>query len=197
MEYFNTFFIDKESDIRVDLYKNEGNYLSYVISSPNVHTGNLISNLAKVTNQKVSFDKNRKKIIKGKIPSLLTSNNDEVFVFRLNGMKIANINGNGTIEKRALVPAISKVLMCQTKDYKLPLEKTIIKTYLPCDCKFKTDLHTHMNACLYPSVLVTIKLTRAKKITLKVATRPISKIYASILLDNLAFVYSTSVLLIR
>jgi len=160
MEYFNTFFIDKESDIRVDLYKNEGNYLSYVISTPNVHSGNLISNFAKVTNQKVSFNKNKMKVIKGKIPCLLTSHNDEVYIFRLNGMKIANINGDGTIEKRALVPAISKVLMCQTKDYKLPINKTIMKTYLPYDCKFKTDLHTHMNACLYPSVLIALGIVR-------------------------------------
>ncbi len=161
MEYFNTFFLDKESDIRVDLYKNNNQgYLSYVISTPFVHTGNLITNLAKITNTKVSFNADKKKIIRGRIPCFLTTRNDEVYIFRLNGRKIANIYPDGTIEKRCLIPAISKVLMTQTKDYKLSVSQTLVKTYLPYGCKFKTDLHTHMNGNIYPSALVALGIKR-------------------------------------
>lgn len=40
--------------------------------------------------------------------------------------------------------------MSQTKNYKLPIDKTIVKSYILKKSKFRTDLHTHMNANLTP-----------------------------------------------
>ena len=52
--------------------------------------------------------------------------NEEVYIFRLAGMKIANIYNN-RIEVKAKMPAITKTLMSQTKDYKL--EGKLCKKY--------------------------------------------------------------------
>ena len=60
-----------------------------------------------------------------------------------------------TLEK-ATIPAINKTLMSQTKDYKLPVEKTIAKTYIKQPNKFKTDLHSHMNGNLSPDLLIAL-----------------------------------------
>ena len=46
--YFNRFYLDKEKDIVITLYKENEDELNYIIETPNHHTGNLITNLAKV-----------------------------------------------------------------------------------------------------------------------------------------------------
>ena len=48
MEYFTTFYLDKERDIVVNLYKSDEDELTYVIETPNHNSGNLISNLARI-----------------------------------------------------------------------------------------------------------------------------------------------------
>ena len=40
------------------------------------------------------------------------------------------INKDGKIEIKAKIPAINKILMAQTKSYKLPAHKTIVKSYI-------------------------------------------------------------------
>ena len=45
--YFTTFYLDKERDIVVNLYKTDEDELSYIIETPNHSTGNLITNSAK------------------------------------------------------------------------------------------------------------------------------------------------------
>ena len=50
--------------------------------------------------------------------------------------------------------------MSQTKKYKLPINKTIVKTYILKKSKFRTDLHTHMNANLTPDVLISLGIAR-------------------------------------
>ena len=74
--------------------------------------------------------------------------NEDVYIFRLGGYKVANIFADGGVQLNGQIPAIIKTLMSQTKDYKLPIEKTIVKSYIFKKLKFKTDLHTHMNANL-------------------------------------------------
>ncbi len=69
------------------------------------------------------------KIIIGKILASINSNNEEVYIFRLGGIKIANIYED-RIEIKAKIPAITKTFMSQTKNYNLPIEKTIVKTYI-------------------------------------------------------------------
>ena len=94
------------------------------------------------------------KIIKGKMKAMINGNNEEVYVFRLGEIKLANIY-NDRIEIKAQIPAISKTLMSQTKNYKLPIEKTFVKTYILKQSKFRTDLHTyecHINTRLFNSI---------------------------------------------
>ena len=158
--YFNKFYLDKEKDIQVHLYKTENiDELCFIIRTPNHKTGNLITNLAKVCNLSVDKDKNDMKIIKGIIPASLNGDNEEVYILRLGGMKIANIYNN-RIEVKARIPAISKTLMAQTKDYKLNIHQTILKSYVLKRLKFRTDLHTHMNANLSPDVLIALGIKR-------------------------------------
>ena len=67
MEYFTQFYLDQEKDMIVELYK-EQDHLFYILRTPNHTTGNLISNLAKMCDLKISFDDAGLKIIKGEIP---------------------------------------------------------------------------------------------------------------------------------
>ena len=155
MAYFGRFYLDKEKDMIVDLDMNNEE-LSFCLYTPNHHTGNLITNLAKLCSLPLSQDEHGLKIIRGKVPCYYDAYNQRIYIFRLGGTKTANIYPDGRIEMKAHVPAISKTLMSQTKDYKLDIERTIIKTYIKKECKFRTDLHTHMNANLEPDVLIAL-----------------------------------------
>ena len=157
------FYLDKEKDIIVNVYTENEDELRYIIETPNHNTGNLITNLAKLF--KVETIKNSKdmKIITGLLPACINGDNEIVYILRLGGIKIANIYENGKIEIKAKIPAIAKTLMSQTKDYNLPIEKTIVKSYILKKCKFRTDLHTHMNANLSPDVLIALGIKHQLK----------------------------------
>ena len=127
--YFNKFYLDKEKDIIVNLYKSNIDELTYILETPNHNTGNLITNLAKICNIETIKNENEMKIIKGVIPASINGDNEEVYIFRLGGIKIANIYKD-KIEIKAKIPAIIKTLMSQTKNYKLPVEKSIVKTFI-------------------------------------------------------------------
>ena len=152
---FGQFYLDREKDMIVTLEKN-GEEMTYVLSTPNHHSGNLITNLAKLCDLPLSSDENGLVVIRGTVPCYIDAYNQEIYIFRLGGTKVANIYPDGRIEMKASVPSISKTLMSQTKDYQLDIAKTIIKTYLFRDCKFHADLHTHMNANLYPDTLIAL-----------------------------------------
>ena len=155
MEYFGRLYLDKEKDIIVELFM-EGETMHYVLKTPNHGTGNLITNLAEMCGLPLSLDEDGMKIIRGTLPCYVTAENRKVFIFRLRDTKVANIYPDGTIERKASIPAISKTLMSQTKDYRLDFKKTVVKTYILRECKFRTDLHTHMNANLDPDVLIAL-----------------------------------------
>ena len=184
LKYFNRFYIDKEKDILVELYRNSNpNELEYIIRTPNHKNGNFINNLAKVCDEKVSADNNGLKVIKGIIPCSINGDGEDVYIFRLAGMKIANIYEN-TIEVKAKIPAITKTLMSQTKNYKYDIKKTIVKSYIKKESKFRTDLHTHMNANLSPDTLIAIGIAHqlryplyyVKKLSLKLTPMQVDKI---------------------
>ena len=158
MIFFQQFFLDREKDIAVDLYL-DGEKLFHVIRTPNHHTGNLISNLARLCALETSEDENGLKVVRGEIPCYFDGDNRKMYILRLGNTKIANIFPDGRVELKASIPAISKTLMSQTKDYRLGVEKTIVKTYIRSDCKFRTDLHTHMNGNLSPDVLIALGIT--------------------------------------
>ncbi len=155
MIWFQRFYLDKEKDMIVDLYK-EGDDLTYTLRTPNHSTGNLITNLAKLCGLPLSFDEKGLKIICGKVPCYVDGYNRSIYIFRLGNTKVANIYPDGTVEMKAQIPSISKTLMSQTKDYRPDERKTIVKTYIPRECKFRTDLHTHMNANLRPDILIAL-----------------------------------------
>lgn len=155
MSYFGHFFLDKEKDIIVELDR-EGQEISYVLRTPNHATGNLITNLARLCQLPLDTGPDGLKIIRGTLPCYVDARNRLLYVFRLLDTKIANIYPDGTIERKASIPAISKTLMSQTKDYQLDFRKTVVKTYILRECKFETDLHTHMNANLSPDILIAL-----------------------------------------
>lgn len=155
MKHFARFYLDKEKDIVVDLSMTK-EQLSYVLRTPNHGTGNLITNLAVMFSLPLSYAKDGMKIVAGTIPCYLDAANRPVYIFHLGKTKVANIYPDGTIERKAYIPAISKTLMSQTKDYRLPYEKTIVKTFIRKEEKFRADLHTHMNANLEPDTLIAL-----------------------------------------
>ena len=155
MKYFGTFYLDREKDMIVTLQEEKG-HLYYEIETPNHATGNLIRNLARLTHLPLTMNAEGLQVIRGKVPCYIDGNNQEIFIFRLGNTKTANIYPDGRIEMKASIPAISKTLMSQTKDYRLDEAKTIFKTYIRKECKFMTDLHTHMNGNLNPDVLIAL-----------------------------------------
>ena len=94
--------------------------------------------------------------IRGEVPCYIDGNNEEIFIFRLGDTKVANIYPDGRVEMKASIPSIAKTLMSQTTDYRLPISKTIFKTYIPRELKFHADLHTHMNGNLSPDILIAL-----------------------------------------
>ncbi len=155
MKYFTHFYLDQEKDIIVDLYQ-DNDHLFYQLKTPNHTTGNLITNLSKLCELDISYDENGLKFIQGEIPCYYNDEGNLVYIFHLKDTKIANIYPDGRIERKASIPAISKTLMSQTKNYHLDFKKTIVKTFILKDNKFHTDLHTHMNANLTGDMLIAL-----------------------------------------
>ena len=152
---FGTFYLDKEKDLIVDLYL-EGGEMHYVLRTPNHGTGNLIRNLASLCALPLSEGEDGLMVVRGTVPCYVDRDNRKMYIFRLLDTKVASIYPDGTIELKASIPAISKTLMSQTKHFDLDYHKVIVKTYILNECKFHTDLHTHMNANLDPDVLIAL-----------------------------------------
>ena len=112
MSYFGKLYLDKEKDIVIYL-DMEGSELSYTIEAKNHQSKNLIHNLAKISGQETVV-KNGKTVIVGQIPSYIKGDGKRVYIFRLNGTKLANIYPDGSIEVNSLIPAIAKTGMGQT-----------------------------------------------------------------------------------
>ncbi|QFJ53556.1 adenosine deaminase [Pseudobutyrivibrio xylanivorans] len=158
MTYFTCFFLDNEKDIIVNLYKDLDR-MFYVLKTPNHGTGNLIRNLSRICNLPLTKDDNDMLVIKGEVPCFIDGSNRESYIFRLRDTKVASIYPDGTVEVKATIPAIAKTLMSQTKDFVLPVEKTIFKTYIRRELKFRADLHTHMNGNLSGDVLIALGIS--------------------------------------
>jgi adenosine deaminase len=155
MTYLTCFFLDNEKDIIVNLYKDLDR-MYYVLTTPNHSTGNLIRNISKTCKLPLSQDDNGMLIITDEIPCFIDGNNQESYIFKLADTEIASIFPDGTVERKATIPAIAKTLMSQTKDFKLPAGKTIFKTFIRKDLKFRADLHTHMNGNLTGDILIAL-----------------------------------------
>ena len=156
MSYFGRLYLDKEKDIVVRL-DMENTVLKYTIYANNYQKDNVISNLARISNQETVM-RNGRKVIEGEIPCYIKGDGRKVYIFRLNGTKLANIYPNGEIEVNSLIPAIAKTLMSQTKDYKYSFRETVVKSYVPERVKLSTDLHTHGNANLIADTLIALAI---------------------------------------
>ena len=156
MSYFGKFYLDKEKDIVVHL-DMEGSVLRYTIFAMNHQSKNLIRNLAVTAGQK-TVERDGKQVIVGEIPCYIKGDGQRVYIFRLNGTKLANIYPDGKIEVNSVIPAIAKTLMSQTKDYKYSFRETMVKSYVPEDVKLSTDLHTHGNANLSADILIALAI---------------------------------------
>ena len=156
MNQFGKFYLDKEKDIVVSLDMNQS-VLSYTIEALNHQSKNLIKNLAAISGQE-TIEKNGKHVITGQIPCYIKGDGQRVYIFRLNGTKLANIYPDGKIEVNSVIPAIAKTLMSQTKDYQYSFRETMVKSYVPEHVKLSTDLHTHGNANLNADILVALAI---------------------------------------
>ena len=154
--FFTRFYLDKERDIVINLYKTGEDELSYVLETPNHGTGNLITNLANLCGVETVKNEKDMKIITGKIPASINAKNEDLYIFRLGGYRIANIFDDKGVQLNGQIPAIAKTLMSQTKNYRFPIEKTIVRSFILKKLKFRTDLHTHMNATLSPDCLIAL-----------------------------------------
>ncbi|MGN8738304.1 adenosine deaminase [Bilifractor sp. HCP3S3_D3] len=155
MTYFTCFFLDNEKDIIVNLYRDLGR-LCYELETPNHHSGNLIRNLAKLCALPLCENERGLLVIRGEVPCYIDAANEEVYIFRLGNTKVANIYPDGRVEMKASIPSIAKTLMSQTRDYRFDISKTIFKTYIRREYKFRADLHTHMNGNLSPDILIAL-----------------------------------------
>ena len=77
MIFFQRFYLDREKDIVVELYM-EGERLYHVIRTPNHHTGNLISNLARLCGLETVEDENGLKVIRGEVPCYIDGDNRRI-----------------------------------------------------------------------------------------------------------------------
>ena len=179
------FYLDKEKDIVVNLIEEKEDELTYILETPNHNTGNLITNLARICGLKTIKNEKDMKIIKGTIPASINGDNEEVYIFRMGGIKVANIYKDGRVAIKATIPAISKTLMSQTKNYNFSINETLVKSYILKKAKFRTDLHTHMNANLFPDCLIALGIVHQiryplyyiKKLNLKMSLEQEEKIY--------------------
>ena len=74
--FITKFYLDKEKDIIVNLYKTDKDELTYILETPNHHTGNLITNLAKVCKVETVKNENDMKIIKGVLEALINDDGE-------------------------------------------------------------------------------------------------------------------------
>ena len=156
MSSFGKFYLDKEKDIVVYL-DLEGTTMSYTILALNHQSDNLINNLAAISGM-ATQSRGGKPAITGQIPCYIKGDGQRVYIFRLNGTKLANIYPDGKIQVNSMIPAIAKTLMSQTKDYHYSFRETMLKSYVPERVKLSTDLHTHGNANLNADILIALAI---------------------------------------
>lgn len=148
----NVFYLDKEKDIVVTLYKTDTSKVLYKIETPNHNTGNLITSIAKMCNLAIEKDENDMKVINGSLFPI----KDKYYMFMLGGMNVATFNSRGKVKVNCRIPAIIKTLMSQTKNYKLDVEESLLYYEIAKEQKLRTDLHSHLHGILKPDMLIAL-----------------------------------------
>ena len=99
--WFQRFYLDKEKDVIVNLYRERGGIMRFVLSTPNHGTGNLIRNLAALCGLPLSEGSDGLLVIRGTVPSYIDGYNRQLYIFRLGDTKVANIYPDGRVEIKA------------------------------------------------------------------------------------------------
>ena len=183
MKYYDSLYLDLEKDVVIDLYIDKDKFY-YVLKTPNHKTGNLIRNFATICNLKLSTGEDGLLQIEGRVPCFINEENKRVHILKFNNKTVAVINSKGKILPRAMVPAISKTLMSQTKKCDLSINDILVRTYIEEEYKFISDVHTHMNANLYPDILIALGIYHqirypyyyVKKLNLKLSAKQYNKL---------------------
>ena len=183
MKYYDSLYLDLEKDVVIDFYIENDSYY-YVLKTPNHKTGNLIRNFAYVCKLPLTLGKDNLLQIKGNVPCFVNEENKRIHILKFNNKTVAVINSKGKIMPRAMLPAISKTLMSQTKQCDLSVNDVLVRTYIKEEYKFRSDVHTHMNANLYPDVLIALGIYHqirypyyyVKKLNLKLNKKQYSKL---------------------
>ena len=183
MKYYDSLYLDLEKDVVIDFYIDKDKFY-YVLKTPNHNTGNLIRNFASICNLKLSTGEDGLLQIEGRVPCFINEENKRVHILKFNNKTVAVINSKGKILPRAMVPAISKTLMSQTKKCDLSINDILVRTYIEEEYKFISDVHTHMNANLYPDVLIALGIYHqirypyyyVKKLNLKLSAKQYNKL---------------------
>lgn len=183
MKYYDSLYLDLEKDVVIDLYIDKDKFY-YVLKTPNHKTGNLIRNFATICNLKLSTGEDGLLQIEGRVPCFINEENKRVHILKFNNKTVAVINSKGKILPRAMVPAISKTLMSQTKKCDLSINDILVRTYIEEEYKFISDVHTHMNANLYPDILIALGIYHqirypyyyVKKLNLKLSANQYNKL---------------------
>lgn len=184
MRILNRFYLDQEKDVIISLYTIENSEkVMYVIETPNHHTGNLITNLAKICGVETQKDENDMKIIKEYITPRKNKRGKNIYFLKLGNINIASFTENGKIKQNAIMPALIKTFMSQTKNYELSIEKSILNLFIPNEVKLRTDLHTHQNSILTSDILVALGIKHqlrfplifVEKLGLKLTEKQITK----------------------
>ncbi len=184
----NVFYLDKEKDIVVTLYKTNTEKVLYKIETPNHNTGNLITSIAKMCNLAIEKDENDMKIITGSLFPV----KDKFYIFMLGGMNVATFNSRGKVKVNCRIPAIIKTLMSQTKNYTLDVEESLLYFQIAKELKLKTDLHSHLHGILKPDMLIALGIKHqikyplyyVRKLNLKLSEKQEEKMSA---LEKIAF----------
>ncbi len=155
MKYYDTLYLDLEKDVVIDFYIENDKYF-YILKTPNHKTGNLIRNFAYICKLPLTLDSDNLLQIEGEVPCFVNEENKRIHILKFNNKTVAVINAKGKIMSRAMLPAISKTLMSQTKKCDLSINDILVRTYIKEEYKFRSDVHTHMNANLYPDVLIAL-----------------------------------------
>ncbi len=77
LKVFDEFYLDKEKDVIVKLYRISKDEIEYILETPNHKKGTLITNLAQICHLETEKNENDMKIIKGKMQAMINGENEE------------------------------------------------------------------------------------------------------------------------
>ena len=87
-------------------HKSPPRTMTFILSTPNHGTGNLIRNLAALCGLPLSEGEDGLLVIRGTVPSYIDGYNRLLYIFRLGDTKVANIYPDGRVEIKYVEPPV-------------------------------------------------------------------------------------------